>query len=292
MVKVKTLILKADGTNCDVETKHAFELAGAEADIIHINSFRKRRDPALDKQVYLHDYHILAIPGGFSSGDYISAGKILANSLREEFAHYINEFVDAGKPIIGICNGFQVLVKSGLLPTGNIYEEPSVSLAHNDNGRFVAINTSLVRPDSYADQCIWTKGIESIDLYAAHGEGKLVTDCHGISNLRSGGQIVFQYANNIGMPTNAEPFSPNGGLVAAICDPSGLIFGIMPHPERSLTPQNHPKYALRSVLSRPYIDQSAPGVEDRVKLAGPSETEGAGLQIFQNGVKYARENLL
>lgn len=288
-MKPKVCVLRTDGTNCDRETKYAFDLVGGDSDIVHINSLIKGYDPAEQREISLDDYHILSIPGGFSHGDYISAGKVQAEYIKHYLMKEIRKFIDDGKLIIGICNGFQVLVKSGLLPTQT--GEQTTTLTYNDSGRFEA---RWVRLKSYKDTCIWTKGVNDIELPVAHGEGKFVADEKIIQNLFEQGLIVYQYVDQEGNPTMEFPANPNGSYhsIAGICDETGRIFGLMPHPERYNHPDNHPLSSLQEVLSRDYIDKSDPVTEERLVRVGTLPEEGLGLQIFRNGIEYVVENLL
>lgn len=269
----KVCVLRTDGTNCDRETKHTFELVGAEADIVHINSLIKKYDPAENREVNLKAYDILAIPGGFSYGDYIAAGRILASDLEHFLGNEINNFVKDGKPIIGICNGFQVLVKYGLLPQANGEITQEATLTYNDRKKFECRWVHLIKPKNNEkrnnDKCIWTKGIEAIDLPVAHGEGKFVAKQDLIDRLFEENLVVFQYADLEGKPTMDYPENPNGSIssIAGICDPSGRIFGLMPHPERYTKPENHYLATLQ-------------------KTTNTLSKEGLGLQIFRNGVEY------
>ncbi|MBI4051001.1 MAG: phosphoribosylformylglycinamidine synthase I [Elusimicrobia bacterium] len=221
-MKPKILILKAAGTNCDAETALAFHLLEACPIRAHINKFFSGRDSMLR-------YDILVLPGGFSYGDDVAAGKILANQLRS-FREF-GEFVDSGRPVLGICNGFQVLVKTGVLP-----ESPSkrqtATLTFNDSGKFecrwVKLKTNRSSP------CLFTKGLpEFIELPIAHGEGKFVAESDQVlENLRVAGGVALQY----------EGFNPNGSVesIAGITNSRGNCLGLMPHPERFLTPWHHP----------------------------------------------------
>jgi len=264
---VKVCVLRTDGTNCDRETRHAFNLVGAEADIVHIKTLVKGYDPALERKIRLEDYDILAIPGGFSHGDYIAAGKILARDLQHFLGKELERFIADGKPVIGICNGFQVLVKYGLLPRLDNRTEQTATLTYNENRKFECRWVRLVNPRN--KRCIWTRGIDSIDLPVAHGEGRFVASLDLVDRLFDEGMVVFRYADSDGNPTMDFPDNPNGSMraIAGICDSSGLIFGLMPHPERYSTPYNHPLATLQ-------------------KLRGELPNEGLGLQIFRNGVRY------
>ncbi|MEK6714921.1 MAG: phosphoribosylformylglycinamidine synthase I [Candidatus Omnitrophota bacterium] len=272
MPSPKVLILRSAGTNCDKETKFAFEKALAEASLVHINEIVRGQER-------LDDYQILALPGGFSYGDDVGAGKILANELRFKLGDDLRKFIEAGKLIIGICNGFQILVKAGILPGKEDFPQ-EVSLIINDSGKFEDRWTYL-RSTKHAThaiarvprstKCIWTKGLpEIIYLPVAHGEGKFVTkDKALLDKLRRNGQIVFQYCQKEGK-LGGYPDNPNGSLdnIAGICDETGRIFGLMPHPERHIQGSQHPRWT-----------------RDGLKK------EGDGLVIFRNGVNYAKRYL-
>jgi len=258
---VKVCVLFAAGTNCDRETVHALELAGAEARTVHLNEFR-------DKKANLNDFHVLVIPGGFSYGDYIASGKILASELVHHLRDGIVKFHEAGKPILGICNGFQVLVKSGLLPAfDQLFEEQTVTLDWNDSGRY---EDRWVHLQTATTSCIFTRGLpETVLLPVAHAEGKFIPKNRAaLDRLQKRAQVVFRYVDTDGR-TAGYPENPNGSVdgIAAICDPSGLIMGMMPHPERFVYSHQHPHWHR----SRP--------------------TSADGVAIFRNAVSYASQNL-
>ena len=266
MTKPKTLILRTAGTNCDKETKFAFELAGSVAELVHINEI-------ISGSVKLPDYQILALPGGFSYGDDVAAGKILANELRFKLGEVLNKFIKEGKLIIGICNGFQILVKAGILP-GNGDFQQDVSLVINDSGKFEDRWVYLKSQKSKVktqNKCVWTKGLpEIIYLPVAHGEGKFITkDKAVLVRLKNNCQVVFQYCNREGKLSD-YPDNPNGSVdnIAAISDESGRIFGLMPHPERHILGTQHPRWTREGL-----------------------KKYGDGLAIFRNGVEYAKKNL-
>ena len=221
----KAIILRTAGTNCDQETAHALRLAGAEPEIIHVNQL-------ISKKVDLSPYRIMVIPGGFSYGDDVAAGKILANELRFKLRGALDDFIAQGKRIIGICNGFQVLVKTGYLP-GNPDRAQSVTLAANDSGRFQCHWVRLRREKS---ACSWLSATDlSWDLPIAHGEGKFVTqDAKTLAALEKNRQIIFRY----------QGANPNGSVnaIAGICSADGNVVGLMPHPERHVSRSQHPEW--------------------------------------------------
>lgn len=262
MGKVRTLILLAPGTNCDVETEVAFQKAGAETFSVHIGELIRR-------EKRLSDYHIVVIPGGFTYGDDISAGKVLANELRLKLGEDIERFVEKGGLILGLCNGFQVLVKAGILPDSLLTsplkgeeqgEGDKITLSVNDSGRFecrwVYLSVNQESP------CIFTKGIAHMYLPVAHAEGKVVVAPEALSRLNA----VLYYSDEHGNTNAGYPYNPNGsvGNIAGICDSSGRIFGLMPHPERHIRGTQHPQWTRH-------------GAEDY----------GDGFQVFRNAVEWA-----
>jgi len=267
MKKPKVCVLRTAGTNCDQETASAFTKTGAESELVHINRF-------IAGDNNLGEYQILALPGGFTYGDDIAAGKILANELRCQLPGELKKFVTDGKLIIGICNGFQTLVKSGLLP-GNDALEQEASLIINDSGKFedrwVYLKKVVSCQLSVVSKCVWTKNLpEVIYLPVAHGEGKfIVQDNAVLERLKKNGQIVFQYCDAKG-GSCIYPDNPNGSMenIAGICDNTGRILGLMPHPERHISIRQHPRW-IQSKLSQ----------------------AGDGLRIFANAVSYAKKYL-
>ena len=247
-MKPKTLILRTAGTNCDVELAHAFELAGAATQAVHLNQLVA--EPAM-----LDDFDLLGLPGGFSYGDDIAAGRIFANRIRHALYPALRQFVAAGKPVIGICNGFQLLVKAGLLPGFELPEgappQQVVTLTDNANPRFLDRWVAL-RAESES-VCIWTKELESFDLPIAHGEGRFVAAPEVLDQLEAQRQVALCYTDN-----------PNGSQrdIAGVCDPTGLVFGLMPHPERYVHKTAHPTWT-------------------RLDLGSP-----AGLRFFTNAVEH------
>lgn len=268
MKTVRALVLTGFGLNCDMETAYAFERAGAEARKVHINAL-------IAGKAELDDFQILAFGGGFSWGDDHGAGVLQALKLKHHIGDKLLSFVEKGNLIIGICNGFQTLVNLGLLPGlhGN-YQERSVALTWNDCGNFrdqwvrLAGNTS--------SPCVFTTGIDSIDLPVRHGEGKFVAEPGILKQLMDNNQIVYRYADADGHPAQGRfPLNPNGSVedIAGICDPTGRIFGLMPHPEGYNHVTNHPDW---------------PRTKESLKRSGEKASTdlAPGLQLFRNGVDY------
>ena len=257
---VRVVVLRTAGTNCDIETGYAFEIAGATVDRVHVNRL-------VDKPDLLGRYHICALPGGFSYGDDIASGKLLANEIRFGLDQALKQFVRDGKLMLGICNGFQVLVKSGLLP-GLEFGSVVATLTDNDSGKF---EDRWVHLRAAAENCAFVKPGESMYLPVAHGEGKFVADKKTLSELKKRGLIVFRYVGPDGASDAEYPWNPNGSYddIAGICDPTGRIFGLMPHPERHVAPTQHPRWTRE-------------GLKD----------EGDGARIFHNAVAFARAHLL
>jgi phosphoribosylformylglycinamidine synthase len=266
--KPKVIVVRTAGTNCDQETAFAFQSFGAKVDLIHVKKI-------LNKQALLADYHILALPGGFTYGDDIESGRILANELRLYLADAIDRFVKQGKLILGVCNGFQVLVKAGILPgRAAAHKKQSVpqqqtTLISNDSGKFEDRWTYLkVSGDS-----VWVKGLKDIVYFpVAHAEGKFVArSASALKSLRANGQIAFRYCTRDGRDP-VYPENPNGSQdhIAGITDPSGHVLGLMPHPERHLLFQHHPFWSRLS----------------------PRAIWGDGAKVFENGVAYVRQKFL
>jgi len=262
MGTVKVIVLRTAGTNCDEETAFAFGKVGAKTELVHINQL-------VEGKKELKNYQILAIPGGFTYGDDIASGKILANELKYKLEYDLERFIKKGKLIIGICNGFQVLVKAGLLPNLGQKFEIETTLTINDCARFEDRWVYLKK--SYS-KCVWTKDLPKDIIYLpiAHAEGKFVAKDNTLLNLLdSEGLVVFRYTDSSGN-YGSYPINPNGSSdnIAGICDQTGRIFGLMPHPERHITWTQHPRWTK-----------------------GGLKKEGDGLAIFRNGVKYARKVL-
>ena len=269
----RVLILRAPGTNCDQETAFAFQTAGGRPDVVHLN--RLLENPGLAE-----NYQILAIPGGFSYGDDISAGRIFGNQIRHHLRDCLEQFKTAGKLIIGICNGLQILVKSGVLLPDRA-DEPIATLTLNDSGKF---EDRWVHLRVASNKCVFLRGIDDMYLPIAHAEGKFVArDEATLQQLNTAGQLVLRYTTSpeVGDPTSEVgslnpqsairnpqsvpyPANPNGAQlnVAGLCDETGRVFGLMPHPERHIDPTQHPRWTRER------------------------HERGDGLTIFENAVAF------
>jgi phosphoribosylformylglycinamidine synthase I len=254
MAQPKVLVLRAPGANCDLEAQFAFEQAGAVAERLHINRLR-------DQPKLLHQYQVLVVPGGFTYGDDVAAGKILANQLSVFLGEQLRIFRDQEKLILGICNGFQAILKAGLLMPPD-EDGPHATLAHNASGKF---EDRWVHLHARPGKCPFLKDIERLYLPVAHGEGNFICRAAWILNgFEQSGQVVLQYTDADGKP-GPYPANPNGsqGDVAGICDTTGRVLGLMPHPERHVLPTQHPQWTRRGLAA-----------------------EGDGLQLFKNAVAY------
>ncbi|CAN5444990.1 phosphoribosylformylglycinamidine synthase subunit PurQ [soil metagenome] len=245
----KVLMLRSPGANSDLEAAHAFETVGATVDYHHINALRAT--PTLLKK-----YQILCVPGGFSYGDDVGAGKILASQLQNFLGDALREFRDKGKLILGICNGFQVILKAGLLLPPD-EDGPLATLARNTSGKY---EDRWVNLNVTPHNCVFLKGISNMYLPAAHGEGRFITRKEWIlQGLEQAGQAVLKYSGS------EFPANPNGsqGNIAGITDATGHVLGLMPHPERHMLGVHHPRWTREGL-----------------------KAEGDGLQLFRNGVDY------
>ena len=262
-MKPKALVLQAYGSNRDFDVMEALTLAGADAIGVPLNELRQNKTRLLD-------FNLLVLPGGFSYADALGAGKLLALDLASYFADEISTFVDSGKPVIGICNGFQALVKSGILPGDKKEErgknESDVTLTFNADGHF---ECRWVHLAPVSQTCIWTRDLEDkIICPVAHGEGNFQSsDTSFVNTLTVQDQIALTYIYPNGAPANGDyPANPNGSIldIAGICNPQGNVLGLMPHPENHIYPHQHPRWTR--------------GVKGN-----------SGLVLFENGVKYAKD---
>ncbi len=246
---MKAIVLRAAGTNCDYEARYALGAAGFKTEDAHVNEL-------ISGGKKLSNYSLLCIPGGFSGGDYLGSGKVFANKLLYKLNDEVPQFIKSGNLVIGICNGFQVLVKAGILPGfGGNYREQLTTLTLNNPGGFQCRWVKLAKQES---KCVFTSGgLETLNVPIAHGEGQfLCRDSEVLQRLYENKQVVFKYVKN-----------PNGSQddIAGICDGTGRVFGLMPHPERNLFGIN------------------APNSEH-----GKAPEEGEGMQVFRNAYNYLK----
>ena len=256
MARPRAIVLRAPGTNCDEETAAAWDRAGAEVETWHVGRL-------LEQPHGLDGFQILTIPGGFSYGDDLGAGRIFATRLGTVVEDALRRLHDRGGLVMGICNGFQVLVRAGLLPgkVGAGGQEVAATLTNNDSGHYESRWVRLVPTPGLSP---FVTDDEVIELPVGHGEGKfVVNDEATLAALAGGGQVVLRYADPEGQATQDYPANPNGslGAVAGVCDPTGRIFGLMPHPDRHFDPMQHPRWTRRGLAA-----------------------EGDGLRLFRNAV--------
>jgi len=271
---IKAIVLTGYGTNCEVEMAQACRLGGFDqVDIVHMSEL-------IHGEYRLDSYHMLNLPGGFLDGDDLGAGQAGAHRMRyavvknsgERLQDQLLRFINDGKLIIGVCNGFQLMVKMGLLPGFNgCYDERLVSLTHNDSSRFEDRWVSLTVDEQ--SPCVFTKGLKNLYYPVRHGEGKFVSrDDEILRRLQNDHLVVLRYADPAtGEPTMDYPENPNGSpdAIAGICDPSGRLFGLMPHPEAFLHRTNHPRWTREELPE-----------------------EGMGVALFRNAAAFIRENLV
>lgn len=267
MAQIKALVITGFGTNCEMEMAYACRQAGAAADIAHISE-------VLGGTYSIGDYHFLNLPGGFLDGDDLGSAQV--ESVRLKYARIrttgrtifeeIEAFIDRGMLILGVCNGFQALVKSGVLP-GNPLGKRRVSLTFNDSAKFEDRWVRLkVNP---ASPCVFTRGIDLLPVPVRHGEGKFVCDGgETLSEISRENLVAVQYAGEDSGPTMEYPANPNGSVsaIAGICDRTGRIFGLMPHPEAYTHPTNHPSWTRKKTAA----------------------DKGEGLAIFENAVSFLK----
>jgi phosphoribosylformylglycinamidine synthase subunit PurQ / glutaminase len=262
MAQPNVLILRAPGTNCDEETAFAFQQAGAKTELIHVNRLLESPD-------LFTKFQVLCIPGGFSYGDDVAAGRILANQIQHHLAEHLMEFKAAQKLILGICNGFQVLLKSGILVEPDHHNGPAATLTCNDSGKF---EDRWVRLRVSGSKSVFFDGIESMYLPVAHAEGKFVASGEEqLQQLDAADQLVLRYlplSENSESPADGTvpyPDNPNGSMadVAGVCDSTGRVLGLMPHPERHIDPTHHPRWTR-----------------------GEASLTGDGMRVFANAVSF------
>jgi phosphoribosylformylglycinamidine synthase len=262
-LKPSILILTGYGANCEAESMFAWQMAGANPRMVHLHDL-------LENPVQLNQFKALMFIGGFSYGDHLGSGQVLALRLRSRIKDEIVSFIQNGNLILGVCNGFQVMVKLGLLPgLAGDYLNRRITLTHNDCGVFQNFWIKLGFESKCP--CVFTRGLKEMPLPIRHGEGKIITlDKTVLNRIEKENCVVCRYLDaRTGRPATRFPDNPNGSLnsIAGLCDPTGRVFGLMPHPEAYLFPENHPQWP-------------------RQKLAGNLPEHGLGLKVFQNAVNY------
>lgn len=259
----RVLVLRSPGANCDEETQYAFQLAGAQAERVHVNRL-------LESPAVLDEFQILCVPGGFSYGDDVAAGKILASQLEHRLGDALQTFRQRDTLVLGICNGFQVVLKSGLLNSPGD-DAPPGTLTWNTRGRY---EDRWTRLRVAGNTCVFLQGVNEVEFPIAHAEGRfLPRDAATLAALDAAGQLALRYTSKSGACSEAVPYpaNPNGSVanVAGLCDATGRVFGLMPHPERYIDATQHPQWTRKF---------------DSHDLA--NLPPGDGLAIFQNAVKY------
>ncbi len=264
--RVRVLVLTGLGLNCEAETEHAFRAVGATVHSVHVLD-------VLDGQASLQDFQVLAFVGGFSFGDHLGAGFVFANKLRHRLGDDLVRFIEAGGMCLAVCNGFQTLTRLGVLPgLGGDYTTPTATLAPNDTPGY---RDAWVRLGFDAESpCVWTRDLETMQLPSRHGEGKLLVSTGALAQVEAQHLVAARYLDEAGQPTESFPQNPNGspGGAAGLCDPSGRLFGLMPHPDAFLYPFQHPGWGRRR--------------------ARGEDVPAEGLWIFDNGVTAAAACLL
>jgi phosphoribosylformylglycinamidine synthase I len=270
MATVRAVVLRAPGTNCDGETCFALEQAGARVDALHLSTLKEAPHR-------LRNYGLLVVPGGFTYGDDVGAGKILAQQLRHYLLAELLRFYEEDKLILGICNGFQALLKAGLLPfpeslTHGKTPKPEATLTYNESGRFE--DRWVFLEVEGGDRCVFLRGTRNLELPVAHAEGRFtVTNPELLAQWQARGCTFLRYQLPPWLPLSPGrvpyPWNPNGSEadVAGLSDPKGTILGLMPHPERNVLPEQHPSW---------------------FRPRRPGELPGSGQQLFRNAVAYLR----
>ncbi len=262
---IKVLVITGFGLNCERETAAACKMLGATPELVHLNDL-------IAGKHRLDEYHFLTFIGGFAFGDHLGSGTIFANRVKFRLREQLEKFVTDGKLIIGICNGFQTLTRLGMVPAfDGDYFTQRVALAHNDCGTF-RDDWCILKADPQSP-CVFTRNMDTVRLPLRHGEGKFVTDPEMLDRIEKNHLAAVRYVNEDGTPAVDFPANPNGSLhsIAGICDPTGRIFGLMPHPEAYLSPYNSPTWT-------------------RDKAEGKLQKEGDGVAFFRNAIDYLAEN--
>ena len=263
--EIKMLVITGFGLNCEKETAAAGKLAGMNAEQIHLNEL-------LAGERKLDEFQMLAFIGGFSFGDHLGSGTVFANRVKFNLRDQLQKFVDDGKLVIGICNGFQTLTRLGMVPAlnGDYFTQTS-ALAHNDSGVFR--DDWCVLKANPASPCVFTRNIDTVRLPLRHGEGKFVAAPEVLAEIEKRNLVAVRYANADGSLATEFPANPNGSLnsIAGICDTTGRIFGLMPHPEAFLSAYNAPDWT-------------------RQAACGNVPAEGDGVAFFRNAADYLEQN--
>jgi phosphoribosylformylglycinamidine synthase I len=265
----RVLIMSGYGINCETESRHAFEKAGAQAEIVHINDL-------ISGKKRMSDYQIIMFPGGFSYGDDTGSGNAFANKIKNNLWNDLKEFISAGKLILGVCNGFQVMTHLGLFAPSGDYGTRINALEANNSNRYECLWVNIRHNNS---NCVFTKGISQTHLPVAHGEGRFVCGREILEELKKNSQIVFTYCDENGNNAGGiYPLNPNGAMedIAAICDKSGRLMGMMPHPERAIYASHEPEYHLKKEIAKRY----------NIEMSG---IIGSNFQIFRNAVGYFKD---
>jgi phosphoribosylformylglycinamidine synthase subunit PurQ / glutaminase len=276
----KTCVLTGFGINSELELAYAFEHAGANTEFVHIGSI-------LQNPKLLEDYQILALPGGWSFADDIQSGRVLANKLKYKAKSELKSFIDSGKPVIGICNGFQVLIQLGALPGWDDWNARQMTLFHNKSGRFI---DRWVNLRSESSKCKYAQNCQLLQMPIRHGEGQLVLkNMAALNKLDDNGQIVFRYAADDGLKALTHPHNPNGSAdaIAGICNESGNVLGMMPHPEC------HIKYVQFPTWTKnPDIPQNkglVHGLMDSLGFSSHKKEHKTCMPLFVNMVEQAKK---
>lgn len=263
---IKVLVITGFGLNCEKETSAAVKMLGAVPEMVHLNDL-------IAGKKSLKDYQMLVFIGGFSFGDHLGSGTIFANRVKFQLKEELEDFIKDGKLVLGICNGFQTLTRLGLVPAlnGNYFTQ-ECALAHNDSGLFR--DDWCILKGNVASNCVFTQGIDLVRLPLRHGEGKFVADEATLNEIEAKNLVAVRYANSDGTLATEFPANPNGSLnsIAGICDETGRIFGLMPHPEAFLSPFNSPSWTTD-------------------KVEGKLAEEGEGVVFFRNAISYIEKNL-
>lgn len=264
----KVIVLTGHGINGEAEMAQSFIQAGAHADLVHVEDL-------INQPSKLHEYQVLAFPGGFAYADNLGAGVALANRLKNNLWPDIVKFLGAGNLAFGICNGFQMMVNLGILPGfKDELGDRKIALKHNKTNRY---QCRWIHVKNTANNCIWTKGLEVFPLSVGHGEGNFYTDPETLERLKNNDQIALRYCHSDGTAANGEfPINPNGSMedIAGICDESGRIFGLMPHPDRFLNAYSDGQWGRK---------------REEAKRAGEQWSDDSiGQKIYQNAVEFLK----